>query len=471
MRHHSMLRWPTRLVVAGGACLLGSFVCAEQKLAVNSPPAEDISRWVQELDSDSYSVREHASKLLSEAGPIAIERLAVAVTDPSTEVSTRAGSILQRIADANDEATLQQVAAALQKLGSKRPAVRKLVADIQTQQKKFKHTRAVAQVRALGGGLTGNWEGEPVHEVEAFIAGPVVAVEEEIEILPAVALEAIPEEEPAPKRGLLGLLGRLIAPAAAPLPLPEFIPPPPDAPDAPDAVPLPALEEVRPLPGIEIAGPPALEEVELAEAPAVAEVFEVADDIALIEPAFAPFPIAFDGEEVEGEAYAELVLDKSFRGGDKDLAVLKDIPEIYNLSIHGAKLTDEALPHIGALPRLTTLNLRDTPFSGAALRKLRQQRPELSVICRSSAMLGINAGMEGACILTSVFFKSGAHDAGLRDGDEILEVDGHKVRDFSDLTISVYPHKPGDKVSVKYSRNNQEHTVDVLLKPRVAVEE
>jgi S1-C subfamily serine protease len=115
---------------------------------------------------------------------------------------------------------------------------------------------------------------------------------------------------------------------------------------------------------------------------------------------------------------------------------------------------------------LTSLTLKGTPFSSPALRDLRKQRPTLAVVCRSSAMLGINSGLEGPCILTSVFHKSGAEDAGLKAGDEVVEVNGQRVRDFSDLTIAVYPHGPGDKLAVKYRRAGKVETVDVTLKPR-----
>ncbi len=502
MRHHSMLRWPTR-ILAGTICcaslMSGLAVRAADAPIAASHRAEDVARWIQELDADSFALREQATNKLREAGPAAVNALAQAIAGDSAEVSARASAILQRIADGSDEKTLDQVEAALQKLGSKRKAVLHVAADIRVQQQKFKHTRAVAQVRALGGGLTGNLAGEHHLVAEQIVlAGPgPVLIEEEVEIAPAIAIDLAPgleipaaaEEAPAPpKRGLLGLLARLIAPEAAPPPPAEFFPVPADIPpdaivpvDAappaeavpappPPAEAIPRFEERPDLPApadVPLLVPPP------ADAPAVdlgeVEPFDAAD-VMLIEPAFAPGPFMI-GDMEEGEAYAELTLNKNFRGSDQDLAVLKDIPEIYSLSISGAKLTDAALPHIAALPRLTTLNLRDTPFSSAALRQLRQQRPELSIICRSPAMLGINAGLDGPCVLTSVFFKSGAYDAGLRDGDEIVEVDGHKVGSFSDLTIAVYPHQPGDKVSVKFRRDDAEKTVEVTLKPRAAVEE
>jgi hypothetical protein len=505
MRHHSMLRWPARILVGTfGLALLtsGISVRAADAPVANAPSGDELARWIHDLDADSFAIREQASNKLREAGRAAVNLLAQAIAGDSAEVSTRASSILQRIADGSDEATLSQVEAALQKISSKRKAVLSIVANIRAQQQKFKHTRAIAQVRAMGGGLTGNLTGEQqiamAEDILLAVPGPVI-MEEEAEIAPAIAIEdlaprfeapALEEAPPPPKRGLFGLLARLIvpeaAPAIAPVPPAEFFPVPADippdaaipvevaraeieapaAPAPPDAI--PRFEERPELPApadVPMLIPPIADVAEVEPA----EVF-VGDDIVMIEPAFAPVPIMI-GEMGEGEAYAELTLSKNFRGSDNDLAVLKDIPEIYSLSINGAKLTDAALPHIAALPRLTTLNLRDTPFTSAALRKLRHQRPELSVICRSPAMLGINAGLDGPCVLTSVFFKSGAYDAGLRDGDEILEVDGHKIGSFSDLTIAVYPHQPGDKVNVKFRREDAEKTVEVTLKSRAGVEE
>lgn len=477
------------ITACGFAC---SSASAEERLnQITKPSPAELARWVKDLDADAYAVREAATDKLIAAGPAAIEPLAGAVLSDSAEVAWRAGTSLQRIAAHGDEKTLDQVSTALQKLSSKRPELTKLVGEIKTQQQKYRHKRAIAKVRSLGGNLSGNWEDEDLAfagavmpavgglEIVEFEAAPAVAIVEAAEPVPAPAppiaeedpfaepkaAEAKEEEPAVPPRGIFGVIARLFGGPADPVPVPpdaipavELIPVPMPPAPAPEDVPrfeapaLPAEPAPEPVP------PPA--DVEPVEV-------EVADAIAI--EGFVG-PLMFDEFGGEMEAYAELVLDRSFRGKDADLAVLKDIPEIYTMSIQGAKLTDKALDHIGELKRLTTLNLRGTEFSSASLRKLRNKRPELSIICRSTGMLGINAGLEGACVISSVFPRSGAADAGLRDGDEIVEVDGQKVRDFSDLTIAVYPHKPGDKLNVKFRRAGEEKSVEVVLKPRVDVE-
>lgn len=527
MRHPAGRQWPARNVFWGAIVgISASFatpylVVAAEPIAAapaSAATAEEIAGWIRDLDSDDYDLREAATTRLQAAGPGALEPLTRALLSPSAEVADRANLILQRIAGQSDESILDQLTAAIQKLNSKRASIAKIAADFKAQQQKFKHRRALARVRALGGGLSGNWEGEDIAMggpimMPAMMPPPVMIFDDEA-VLPAIAIEAGPEidlsvieppvAEPVPApapRGLMGLLARLIDPApaprlvvgpaprleaireeigdAAPVPpgaieaVPAPIAPVPIAPPAADPVPvadipaaeIPRFEPPAGLPALPplpppIGDPPA--DVEVAEAVAVADEVFIAPAIGFA----VPVEMGMMGEH--GDAYAELRLDGSFRGTDADLAILKDIPEIYSLSINGAKLTDAALPHIGVLPRLTTLNVQQTPFSAEALRKLRGQRPELSVICRGVAMLGINAGLEGTCVITSVFPTSGAYAAGLRGEDEILEVSGNKIRDFSDLTIAVYPHQPGDKISVKYRRQGAEKTVEVLLKPRVA---
>jgi hypothetical protein len=516
-----------RLSVWGTAAGILHLLFVAPSLGEETAPAAlrseaDLKRWVRELDDESYPVREAATKNLSTAGPAAVEPLSQAVLSDSAEVVWRANTALLRIAAEGDEATLDRISTALSKLSSSRPALAKLVKEVKVQQQKYRHTRAITKIRGLGGNLSGHWRDADLAIAVGGVdeGGVAVAALVDVAAAPAFAIEdapePAPEAAPAP-RGVLGLLARLIAPDLRPAPVDitdgsvDLVPPAPAAEpeiirrareavgEIRDADPLEAAETAIPsfeipeltdppafLPRVDprdlvAKAGPALEPLAEAEpvpvAPMAVEIVEVeagdaveaiAIDIGFAGPGAIIIDEDFGGEE--GDDYAELSLDKSFRGSDADLALLKDLPELYNLKINGAKLTDKALEHVAALPKLTTLELAGTEMSSAALHKLRKQRPELSIICRSSAMLGINAGLEGSCVLTSVFYRSGAYDAGLKDGDEIVEVDGQKVRDFSDLTIAVYPHKAGDKLAVKFVRAGKEQQATVVLKPRVAVE-
>jgi putative serine protease PepD len=56
-----------------------------------------------------------------------------------------------------------------------------------------------------------------------------------------------------------------------------------------------------------------------------------------------------------------------------------------------------------------------------------------------------------------------AADAGVEDGDVITRLGDAEVTDAADLTAAVRANRPGDTVEVTYTRDGEEHTVDVTL--------
>ena len=165
-----------------------------------------------------------------------------------------------------------------------------------------------------------------------------------------------------------------------------------------------------------------------------------------------------------------LRLDSSWRGGDEGLATLSDLPSIGIVHIVGAKLTDAALKHVAALPRLQHLHISKTRFSSGALRQFRVAKPDTSLSAPGEAMLGVNADTDRGCVLTNIYPGSGAAAAGLKEGDSLLTVDGQKIGDFTDLMIAVHPHRPGDTIEVEYERDGKKRSARVLLKARSELE-
>ena len=58
----------------------------------------------------------------------------------------------------------------------------------------------------------------------------------------------------------------------------------------------------------------------------------------------------------------------------------------------------------------------------------------------------------------------GADSAGLKRGDIIKSIDGFKINRFSDLSGYLSSKRPGDKVEVKYVRDNKLKTTTIVLK-------
>ena len=60
--------------------------------------------------------------------------------------------------------------------------------------------------------------------------------------------------------------------------------------------------------------------------------------------------------------------------------------------------------------------------------------------------------------------NSGAEDAGIRTGDIVTKIDGTNIGSFADLSFAIGSRRPGDKVTVTYTRNGKPNTVTVTLK-------
>ena len=116
-----------------------------------APSEADLNRWITQLGSPDYNIREEAVTKLSAAGRQAIEPLTKAAQADDLETSYRSVRILQTLLDDGDQATMQQAVASLQKLAAdpSKPA-----ADLATDALAFyrltQQDKAVETLRHLG---------------------------------------------------------------------------------------------------------------------------------------------------------------------------------------------------------------------------------------------------------------------------------------------------------------------------------
>lgn len=75
---------------------------------------------------------------------------------------------------------------------------------------------------------------------------------------------------------------------------------------------------------------------------------------------------------------------------------------------------------------------------------------------------GITAVSEGVYV-GSVADRSSAREAGIAEGDVIVDINGTAVRKTSQLQEQVARYRPGDKITVTYIRDNKRHTANVTL--------
>ena len=84
------------------------------------------------------------------------------------------------------------------------------------------------------------------------------------------------------------------------------------------------------------------------------------------------------------------------------------------------------------------------------------QRPFLGIS-------GDNAPNSGGALVQSVVSGGPAAEAGIRQGDTIIAVDGTAITSFDGLITALSTHQPGQKVQVTYVRSGARHTTTVTL--------
>ena len=88
-------------------------------------------------------------------------------------------------------------------------------------------------------------------------------------------------------------------------------------------------------------------------------------------------------------------------------------------------------------------------------------------IGRTGGVLGIVMGeAEGGVTIGKVAEGSGAEKAGLKEGDVIITVDGKEIENQLALRNLVTSHDPGDVLTVRYRRGDEEKEVEVELGSR-----
>jgi len=71
--------------------------------------------------------------------------------------------------------------------------------------------------------------------------------------------------------------------------------------------------------------------------------------------------------------------------------------------------------------------------------------------------------IEGGVLITDVVDDSPADDAGLREDDIIIEIDGRTIEGTGDLYRRIRSYKPGDEISITYIREGDKKKVDIEL--------
>ncbi|HYF45084.1 MAG TPA: AAA family ATPase [Acidimicrobiales bacterium] len=76
---------------------------------------------------------------------------------------------------------------------------------------------------------------------------------------------------------------------------------------------------------------------------------------------------------------------------------------------------------------------------------------------------GDAAGAQAGALIANVQPGSPAEDAGLQDGDLVVEADGEPIGSFGDLGVVIRSHDPGDELALVVNRDGEEQQVTATL--------
>ncbi|MEX2287224.1 MAG: PDZ domain-containing protein [Planctomycetaceae bacterium] len=148
---------------------------------------------------------------------------------------------------------------------------------------------------------------------------------------------------------------------------------------------------------------------------------------------------------------------------DEDMDLLVELPEAQGLAIFAPSLTDAGFMKLTEMEGLRSLLMVNCPrVSSEALKELAALRPQLQIMRRGEAFLGI-AGITTpqGCQVAQVVPGSGADRAGIRPGDFIVAFDETPVSTYESLTDLLIPKQSGQTVTLKLLRAGLSAPFDV----------
>ncbi len=122
-----------------------------------------------------------------------------------------------------------------------------------------------------------------------------------------------------------------------------------------------------------------------------------------------------------------------------------------------------------AIVRKVVTDLKEYGVVQRALLGVRYRAIDDAFIEESGEELGIKE--RGGLYVNEVVEDSAAEEAGLRKGDIITAIDGVKTNDASTLMEKIAQRRPGDKVTIDYTRNGAKKEAVVVLRNKVGKSE
>ena len=159
-----------------------------------------------------------------------------------------------------------------------------------------------------------------------------------------------------------------------------------------------------------------------------------------------------------------LIVPKKWTGGNDGIRLLRFLREVNYVSIHGGKISDDAVPYLQKLKHLQRLELYGTEVSEKGVEKLKTALTGVDVDVRGGGLLGVQGQPDApSCMITVVRPGQAAAEAKLEPGDVIVKADGKEIDNFNKLLEYIRPKRPGIKVKLVVRRGDTTFEREVTL--------
>lgn len=166
--------------------------------------------------------------------------------------------------------------------------------------------------------------------------------------------------------------------------------------------------------------------------------------------------------------YMSLIqIDASINSGNSGGPLANANGEI--VGITNSKLTSSyssgSIENMGfAIPIEYALSIAEKIEKGVSLERPTMGVTMTTIDAASNSGIHLSDNITYGALITEVVKGSNADRAGLEAGDVIIAMDDKKITDYKYLKYYLYNYSIGDSATIKYIRNNKEHTTKITFK-------
>jgi PDZ domain len=161
------------------------------------------------------------------------------------------------------------------------------------------------------------------------------------------------------------------------------------------------------------------------------------------------------------------------------IRLMRELNTVHQIVLEDCEVSDELIRELETVPGLQSIVITRCQYNPGTFLDLETRMPYISIYATGhEAFLGISAQEEKGYdsngeeiprleVLT-VVEESAAAEAGIQVGDTVLSIDGIPVSRHDQMVLCIASHKPGDVLIVKIKTGEGEREIEATLKTRPA---